>query len=41
MECLKWSWMGHSSRDMDDTDAEGELNCGRRAQEVCFRGEEC
>ena len=41
MECLKWSWMGHSSRDMDDTDAESELTCGCRAQEVGFRGEEC
>lgn len=33
MECLHRSWMGHSSRDMEVIDAEGELNCGGRAQD--------
>jgi hypothetical protein len=32
LECFKWGLMGHSSRNMGDTGAEGDLNCADLAQ---------
>ena len=28
MECFKWSLMGHTSRSIENSGAEGDLNCG-------------
>jgi hypothetical protein len=39
MECFKWYLMGHPNRNMEDTGAEGEANCGRSASRY-FRREE-
>ena len=34
VECFKWSSEGHTSRSMEDSGAEGDLNCGGLAQVV-------
>ena len=34
MECFKRSSMGHTSKSMEDSGAEGDLNCGSLAHEV-------
>ena len=34
MKCFKLGLVNHSSRKMEDIDAEGDLNCGGLAQEV-------
>ena len=34
VECFKQCLMGHSSRNREDSSAEGDLNCGGLAQEV-------
>ena len=34
MECFKWGLMGHPSRSMEDSGAEGDLNYGGLAQEI-------
>jgi hypothetical protein len=34
VECFKWALTGQSSRSMEDSGAESDLNCGDLAQEV-------
>ena len=34
MECFKWGLINHSSRNVEDSCIEGDLNCGGLAQEV-------
>ena len=43
VECFKWGLVGHPSRNIEDTGAEGELNSGGLAQEVSknFRNHSC
>ena len=34
MECFKWSLIGDTNKSMEDSGAEGDLNCGSLAQGV-------
>ena len=34
VECFKWSLMNHSIRNMEDVDAENDLNSGSLARKV-------
>ena len=34
VECFKWGFMSHTSRSMEDSGAEADLNCGGLDQEV-------
>ena len=34
VECFKWGLIGRTSRSIEDSGAEGDLNCGSLAQET-------